>query len=219
MRKFFFIIVMAFIILLDADATIAVTNKKYCTHEILVQNKSENIDYPIVDQIEAKILGGSFPKEDIYKRLDRLESKLFGSVSQKALSDRVEDLSKAVLGENDNDTQDESYTPPSGNSTSLSSDNNNLNDLLTQLESKLLNQAYPNNTQEERVSRLEKYVFNQSSNEYPMQDRIDRIAAVVKAQPSDELYKDTAQLQKLQMAGQGLALAALIIMIIAGLAF
>lgn len=193
----------------------ASTEKFTDPHIILVQNKIDlPEDYPVVTQIETKVLGKNYQEEDIYKRLSRIETALFGAVSQKSLSDRVDDLSKAVIGSNNNFEDEENY-----NQSSNSFNDDSLKNLLNKLEKQIMNQVYPNDTDEARVSRLEQFIFNQSSDDYPMNERIERLATVIKAQPSSEIKKDIALLNNSQMFSQGLSLAALIIMIIAGLAF
>jgi len=183
---------------------------------ILIQNKVNlSEEYPVITKIETKVLGNNFAKEDIYKRLNRLETSVFGKVSKKSLSERVDDLNNQVMGANSDTSDEDDDTSASGFSSS--NDNNSLNTLLEQMEKQLMNQSYPNDSEKERVSRLENFIFNQSSDDYPMQERIDRLATVIKAKPSDEIYNNMAQLQNDQMMGQGLSLAALILMIVAGL--
>jgi len=194
---------------------------------VLVQNKVDiSEDYPVVDEIELRILGNSYRKEDIYNRLGRLETKVFGSVSNKNLSDRVDALSRAVIGANNNTEEDDNYsyhsTPESSYSESYSesspsSGDASLNNLLNQLEKQLLNQVYPNDTTETRVSRLERFIFNASSDNYSMNERVERLATVIKAQPTNEIYQDVGILNNSQLAGKGLSLAAIILMIVAGL--
>ena len=177
--------------------------------------------------METKVLGQSYKKEDIYKRLGRLETKIFGSVSKKTLSDRVDDLSKIVTGSNNNSEEDDYSSPRSSSfssdnesyseSYSPSSDDESLNNLLNQMEKQLLNQVYPNDTRETRVARLERYLFNNSSDEYSMNERMERLATVIKAQPSNEIYQNAGLLNNNQLAGNGIGLAAIILMIMAGL--
>jgi hypothetical protein len=213
MKKFFLLIIMIFFI----NPAFATTNNNCNSHEVPVQNFTE--DYPVVTQMESKLFGQSYAKEDIYNRLNRLETHLFGKTSQGDLSDRVDKLSESVLKDNDN-SQDKTYTAENNDddeSLGPSDEDGSFNELLTDLEQKLLNQTFIGDTQESRIARLERTVFNSSSDGYSKKERIDRIAAVVKAQPSGDLFKDTAQLQKFQTAGQGVALITLILMIIAGI--
>ena len=137
-----------------------------------------------------------------------------------------------MLGDNNNTEESNTYNyspkPSSYQNNSYDdsyekeaapSDEDSLNNLLNQLEKKLLNQVYPNDTTEVRVSRLEKFIFNSSSDDYSMNERIERLATVIKAQPSNELYQDMGILNNYntQLAGKGLSLAAIILMIIAGI--
>lgn len=63
--------------------------------------------YPVVDKMESKVLGSEYPQQDIYVRLDRLETKVFGNTSKAPLSDRVERLNNAVIGKSDSTNKDE----------------------------------------------------------------------------------------------------------------
>jgi len=225
--RFLFVFLCIFLLfLINIDTAKASTSKVFESHIIPVENKVDiSEDYPVVDQIESKVLGQSYQKEDIYKRLGRLETRVFGAVSQKTLSDRVDDLSKIVSGSNNNSDDDYSYSSPSSSSDndsysesySAPSDDESLNNLLNQLEKQLLNQVYPNDTRETRVARLERYLFNNSSDEYSMNERMERLATVIKAQPSNEIYQNAGLLNNNQLAGNGIGLAAIILMIMAGL--
>ena len=62
------------------------------------QEESFNIGYPAVDKIEMQVLGRTYPVENIYKRLDRLEMTMFKKTSNASLSDRVDKLSNFVQG-------------------------------------------------------------------------------------------------------------------------
>ena len=213
--------------LADINTVGASISRGFDSNIIPVQNKSDiSEDYPTVDKIELRVLGSSYQQEDIYKRLGRLETKLFGTVSKKSLSDRVDDLSKATIGATNNSVEedDKSSSPSVSSENNSSSENDSsssgeesLNNLLNQMEKKLLNQVYPNDTTETRVARLEQYLFKNSSDDYAMDERIKRLATVIKAQPSNEIYKDAGLLNNGQLASTGLSLATIILMIVAGL--
>jgi hypothetical protein len=70
----------------------------------------DGTDYPTVGQMEQKVFGQSFPKEDITNRLARLEQRVFGHVQNGALIDRVDALKLSVLG----DIGTTAATPPGG---------------------------------------------------------------------------------------------------------
>ena len=221
--KYLFIFLCIFILfLVNANTVKASVLIDFNAAIIPVQNKTDiSEDYPTVDKIELRVLGSSYPREDIYNRLGRLETKLFGTVSKKSLSDRVDDLSKATIGANNNSIEEEDNSASSSKSSSendsSSSSEESLNNLLNQMEKKLLNQVYPNDTTDTRVARLEQYLFKNSSDNYTMDERIERLATVIKARPSNEIYKDANLLKNSQLASTGLSLATIILMIVAGL--
>lgn len=230
-KNLFILLCISLMFLSNIKSCEAIASKTTGSHIIPIQNKSDISEvYPVVDEIESRVFGQKYLKEDIYKRLDRLDAKVFGSVSQKTLSDRVENLSTAVMGTNNNSDEDDSSTRTSSSSGSFSSDSENysenssstsedesLNNLLNQLEKKLLNQVYPNDETETRVARLERFLFNDSSSGYSMNERMERIATVVKAQPTNEIYQDAGLLNSNKLANNGLGLATIILMIVAGL--
>jgi hypothetical protein len=55
------------------------------------------IGYPAIDELERKILGGVYTQEDVYQRLNRLETKVFGQATNEPLDERVDRL-KAAAG-------------------------------------------------------------------------------------------------------------------------
>ena len=68
--RFLFIFLCIFLLfLININTAKAITSKVFESHIIPVQNKVDiSEDYPIVDQIETKVLGQSYQKEDIYKK-------------------------------------------------------------------------------------------------------------------------------------------------------
>lgn len=62
-------------------------------------NYSEEVEigYPAIDELEKKILGGVYAQEDVYQRLNRLETKVFGQATNEPLDERVDRL-KAAAG-------------------------------------------------------------------------------------------------------------------------
>ncbi len=218
LSAFFAIFVLFFI---TVNTSKAYTEKDFCGGIIPVSSVAEN--YTAVGEIEKKIFGNSFPQTDIYKRLDNIETKIFGTISKKNLSDRVDDLRVKIIGENknsdDEDSSLSSYSDKNSYSETYteSSENDSLDNLLNKLEKQLLNQVFPNDSREQRVARLEKYLFNNSSEEYPIEERMERLAAVVKAQPTNDIYQGLSQLGGNQTMENGISLATIILMIIAGL--
>lgn len=221
----FIILCIAVYFITAGSSAEAYSGGYYSDTPIVSANNCEGTteQYPVIGMMELKVLGNAYPTQDIYQRLNRLELAIFGTVSQKCLSDRMDLLSNAVFGENNNPRYEDSYPSYntaksySGTGYGSSSGNDSLSTLLFQIEQEMFNRTYPNETTEQRISRLETYIFNETSSNYPTEERLQRIASVVKAQSSDDLYKDTAQLNKMQNIGQGVSIVAIILMIIAGL--
>jgi hypothetical protein len=60
----------------------------------------EESDYPTVTAMEKKVFGQAYPKDDLAKRLDRLDQKVYGSVRPGDLMSRSDTLRTSVLGDN-----------------------------------------------------------------------------------------------------------------------
>lgn len=56
------------------------------------------IKYPVVDKLEEKIFKKTYPDEDIYLRLSRLEKQTFKKESTQSLNERVDALRNKILG-------------------------------------------------------------------------------------------------------------------------
>ena len=88
-------------------------------------------DYPSVTLMEMKVFNQQFTQENIYSRLNRLESKIFGTISSdSSLSDRVSKLQKALNINNNvnhDDDDDSSYNNNSSIDSQLSQDERKFN--------------------------------------------------------------------------------------------
>lgn len=60
---------------------------------------TEESDYPAVSEMEQKVFGKIYPKDDLSARLDRLELAVFKTKNPGELSDRTDGLRLAVLGD------------------------------------------------------------------------------------------------------------------------
>ncbi len=56
------------------------------------------IKYPIVDKLEQKVFKKSFPNDEIYSRLSRLEKQVYKKESTASLNERVDALRSKLLG-------------------------------------------------------------------------------------------------------------------------
>lgn len=177
--------------------------------------KPDSIEnYPIIDEIEKKILNNTFLNDNVYSRLDRIELAIFNHKFSDPLNIRTERLRATVLG-----SQGFQETASTHNTPDLSLNDENIKSVLNKLEQETFKSTYELDSIESRITRLENSVFNQASPEDNIEDRIDRLAAVISAQPSSELYKDMSKLRQYQTATQQITAAALLIMLIKGLIF
>ncbi|MCX4275521.1 MAG: hypothetical protein OSJ27_07060, partial [Candidatus Gastranaerophilales bacterium] len=62
----------------------------------LYKDEDSGINYPVVDMLETQLLGQNYKKENIYKRLERLEGKVFGSAQKGDLAQRTDNLKAKI---------------------------------------------------------------------------------------------------------------------------
>ena len=89
----------AFILL---SGLVLAAENKYMDIELLKEDigpqAEAGIKYPIVDKLEEKTFKKSYPNEDIYLRLSRLEKQVFKKESTSSLNERVDALRSKLLG-------------------------------------------------------------------------------------------------------------------------
>jgi len=180
-----------------------------------IQNEDSNIKYTIVDEMEKKILNRTYTKDNIYRRLSRLETVVFSGTINAPLSERVERLKLAIFGNSKtaNNNNNNSFEE----SPQLSDESVRL--LLDRMENDVFSTSYPNEPVESRLSRLETKLFNSASPEDPVNDRIERLSAVVSARPTNELYKDMSSVRQYQDVTAKISAAALLLLLIKGMLF
>lgn len=62
----------------------------------LYKDEADGINYPVVDMIELQLLGKNYKSENIYKRLERLEGKVFGGAQKGDLAQRTDSLKAKI---------------------------------------------------------------------------------------------------------------------------
>lgn len=210
-KKFLLFIIIIF--LANCTKVFACNNGDYKKIASKSVNKSElqqdfSVQYPVIDEIEKKILNKVFSNEDITKRLDRLELAIFKKNFKDSLSSRVDRLKTIVFGNQDNT-----------DNSAQQMDSASVDTILSHLEKQTFNTTYDNETEESRLDRLENQVFNQTSPDDSVNDRVERLAAVVTAQPSSQEYNDMAKVRKYQSFSSKVSAAAILLMLIRGLLF
>ena len=187
--------------------------------------------YPVVDNIEEAILQQTYKTENIYKRLDRLEKKVYGKVSTGSLSERVEKLSTLVspitpkqqsyddyMANND----EYNYFSPATNGNPMSMSGSNYipetlpsaakSEVLLSLEQNILGKTYTADSTSRRLSRLEKRMLNKDFASEPDEFRIERLATVANAQQSSQTFGESKLMQHLST---GIQIGGMILMFLA----
>lgn len=84
--------------------------KRIAEADFLPEDK--NVTYPVIDMMEEKVFKKTYHGENVYKRVERLEQKTFGKISQGELSDRTDKLKASVLAINANESMLASNSEP-----------------------------------------------------------------------------------------------------------
>lgn len=175
-----------------------------------------DLGYPAVDQMELKIFGAAYPQDNIYNRLNRLEKRVFGTVSNAHLSARVDKLREYVLNEHIPKVVNSSVSPNTrvyrGTQSLDTSQEQSL--IVYELEKKLLGSVYINEPINTRLSRLENYVFASSSDNYPTEERLQRLIAYSDAVEDEDYYNDQDQLRQYNKMATGMKVISVLFMIL-----
>jgi len=200
------------------------------------QQDNVAIDYPAVDELEKKILGKIYPEQDIYIRLNRLETSVFGGVTTASLSERVEKLRDVVPEKNtftasrlgftsgnfsgsqsfsggnlSSSNSSTSFTP---NYAKYNNPGSNYAAALYELEKEFLGQTYSSEHVESRLIRLENEVFSSTSEDSPMEDRINRLSAYADARDSNDFYENQTSLRNYNNMASGAKALSILFMIL-----
>jgi len=166
----------------------------------------DTVSYPMVDRLEMATLGETHEQEDIYKRVERLQMKVFGQKTEGDLNTKVDALANAVF----NGSQ---YYSPQDSMASYSNEFNSDNLLqLSALEQTALRQTYSQDPTAVRLSRLERKIFDRDYSTDPEQIRIERLAAAQSAKKTAKYY-DSNKAQK--FVSTGLQVGTILLMILA----
>lgn len=178
------------------------------------------VNYPQVDALEYQMFFKTYQKENIYKRLDRLEKKIFGSTQEGDLSSRTDRmrayLKKDLQAKNPNYHVEKPYQETQDIERYMDSQNKIENsDIFIQLaglESTLFMKTYSQDPVGLRLNRLERKIFQRdfaSDDEYL---RIQRLQAAANAQQTAKLY-EANKVQKI--TSSGMQIGSILLMILA----
>lgn len=195
------------------------SSKKSANQPQRLEKEDPTVEYPILDKMEEKIFNQAFNGENIYARLDRLETKVYKSVSNEDLNNRVNKLRLSILDSVvDNslaysNDYDEIGTYKDYRQSADSSDKdyiykspaNTQKDYLSMelaaLEQNILNHSYKNESVANRLNRLETKIFKRNFND-SNEERLDRIAAASTAKKSSQLYDNNKLMRNLATGAQ-----------------
>ena len=207
----------------------------------LSEPEDPTVEYPIVDKIESKVFNKKFNGENIYRRLDRLELKVYGNKVDDSLSNRVNKLRISVMNDNLNDDFITGAASPSDNyydtipsryddddsaiTQKLPADNskynysspnvsrsNVINSELSVIEQKMFNQSFANDDMDKRLSRVELQIFKRNFAKDAPSTRLQRISAVNSAQKTSKMYDNNKMMRNWST---GVQVGSIILMILA----
>jgi ferredoxin len=71
--------------------------------------EDSTVEYPMVDKLEEEVFKTTYKNENIYKRLDRLETQIFKQTSNESLNNRVDKLASVIRPKKLVNRQEEQY--------------------------------------------------------------------------------------------------------------
>lgn len=182
--------------------------------------EASGINYPQIDSLEYQLFLTTYEKENIYKRLDRLEKKIFGSTQDGNLASRTDRL-KTYLRQ-DKVTQHPNYhiEQPYQQTQDIEQYMNSQNryeasDIYMQLaglETVLFSKTYSQDPVGLRLNRLERKIFQRDFSSDDEYLRIQRLQAASNAQQTAKLY-EANKIQKI--TSTGMQLGSILLMILA----
>ena len=150
---------------------------------ILIQSSFAFAANQALDALEMTIFGYDYKNENDSKRIERIETHLYGSKKSGNINKRIENIKNDI-----------GYVKPQtitkeNNKSSLKNDLRNefMNvkedasveyPMVDKIEEELFKTNYKTENIYARLDRLEKQVFNKTSNE-PLTDRVNRLASIV----------------------------------------
>lgn len=184
------------------------------------QTEVSGINYPQIDTLEYQMFNSTYQKENIYKRLERLEKKIFGSTQEGNLASRTDRLKAYIrqdeIAQNPSYYSQKPYTPTQDIETYMGSQNKySDSDVFIQLaglETTLFSKTYSQDPVGLRLNRLERKIFQRDFSSDDDNLRLQRLQAAASAQQTAKLY-EANKVQK--YASTGMQIGSIILMILA----
>ena len=186
----------------------------------LDSREAHDISYPQIDALEEQIFQSTYKHENIYKRLERLEKKIFGSIQEGNLASRTDKLKayikKDVVAQNPNYYNQKPYQPTQDIESYMASqskyDASDIHIQLAGLESAVFSKTYSQDPVGLRLNRLERKIFQRDFSSDDEFLRLQRLQAAANAQTTAKFYESN-KMQK--YTSTGLQIGSLILMILA----
>lgn len=167
-----------------------------------VLKEDDTVEYAIVDKMEKEVFNQTYKNENIYDRLNRLETKMFNKTSNADLSTRVDKLSEVL---------NPSHRMPAAETTVITDNfNNNFSQVNEQtmpfhmaaLENVILKHEYNGDSNSSRLSRLEQKLFNRTfPNDNDVQ-RLQRVLVAYEAKKDSYKYENNRRMQNIATMSQ-----------------
>lgn len=181
--------------------------KKELPNQLRIPKLKEDssVEYPMVDKLEETLFNTTYKTEDIYKRLDRLEQKVFTKTSNDDLNDRVDKLASVVLPKKTLQRQEDNYENIDNyyRTNGLQSiDNQSVPFQLAVLEQDLFKNNYERENIANRLDRLEQKLFNRTFSSDTDITRLQRIMVAYDAKQKSYKYENNRKMQNMATASQ-----------------
>ena len=168
-------------------------DNKRSNDDNFVHEENEYTDYPIIALFEEQTLLKTYKNENIYKRLDRLEQKIYGETQNNlSLNERVENLKKHIKitnNKNINSEKSEYYYDNDYDNNyynNYNTTNDRISNILKEMEYESFSHSFPNDSAETRLNRLEKYYFGAYQNNMSEKQRLTKLAKIITKKHNDD---------------------------------
>ena len=181
----------------------------------LMSEEVDGVSYPQIDALETKLFSKVYDKENIYKRIERLEKKIFGSTQDGDLASRTDKLKGYLNIDTTPKTvySNENYQAPYGEyNPSFDTYGSDINIQISGLENSLFGKTFSQDPTGLRLNRLERKIFQRDFSSDDDILRMQRLQAAASAKKTAKYY-DMNKAQK--FTSTGLQIGTLILMILA----
>lgn len=170
--------------------------------------EDDTVEYAIVDKMEKDLFNQTYKNENIYDRLNRLETTVFQNTSNDDLSTRVDKLASVLRPSGRKmPIQERTYSAKDFESLYNSSglqqvDDNSMPFQLAALENDILRHEYLDDNNANRLSRLEQKLFNRTFPTDADTVRMQRIMVAYEAKKDSYKYENNRKMQNMATMSQ-----------------